>query len=418
MPGGGRRAVVIGGGFAGLLAARALADHMDTVTIIERDPVPAMNGHRRGAPQARHPHGLLHRGTQAIESLFPGFRGELADVGAASFDFGQGARILFPAGWAPVGPTGVQHLACSRAVLEDLLRQHVHMHARVDVTEAVADGLLWRGGRVTGVRDTQSRLHKADLVVDASGRASRLTSWLTQASIPLSPSRNVYAGLTYVTRLFESDADAEWHMSAEMTYAPSIRRGGLVQRIEDNRVLVTLIGADGVRPPHDMKGFTAYASALRTPHLAEAIATAKPTGETYQYGGLSNQWHLYHRIRSWPDGLIAVGDSIATLNPIYGHGLTVSALEAVALRDMLDEYPTHGFTRKFQRASAAIIRVPWLLASLSDAGWHPEQASPSVRLANRVLRRVIDRVPEEPDLYRRLVRVQNLLSHPVTLGRP
>ncbi|MGX1853049.1 NAD(P)/FAD-dependent oxidoreductase [Streptomyces sp. NPDC055299] len=417
MPKGAGRAVVIGGGFAGLLAARALADRMSTVTIIERDPWPAANGHRRGAPQTRHPHGLLHRGTTALETLFPGLRAELLDVGAASFDFGQGTRILFPAGWAPVGHTGVQHLACSRTALEDLLRRHVHNHPRVDVAEAVADGLLWRNGRVAGVRDAQGRSHCAELVVDASGRASRLTSWLTRAGIPTPPSRHVHAGLSYVTRSFESAPDIEWHMSAEMTYAPTIRRGGLVQRIERDRILVTLIGADGVRPPHDTKEFAVYASDLRTPHLADIIATATPTGETCQYGGLSNRWHLYHRVRSWPDGLIAVGDSVAALNPIYGHGLTVAALEAVALRDLLDAYPAPGFTRKFQRASATIIRLPWLFATLSDAGWRPDRQSLPVGLANRTLRHVLDRIPEEPDLYRRLVRVQNLLAHPVTLGR-
>ena len=35
-----RSAVVIGGSIAGLLAARVLADHFDTVTLIDRDVFP------------------------------------------------------------------------------------------------------------------------------------------------------------------------------------------------------------------------------------------------------------------------------------------------------------------------------------------------------------------------------------------
>src|SRR5579864_8952183 len=38
---GGRHAIVIGGGMAGLLAARVLADHFDRVTIVDRDRLPA-----------------------------------------------------------------------------------------------------------------------------------------------------------------------------------------------------------------------------------------------------------------------------------------------------------------------------------------------------------------------------------------
>lgn len=158
-------------------------------------------------------------------------------------------------------------------------------------------------------------------------------------------------------------------MSAEVTYAPSIRHGGLVQRVEDNRVLVTLIGADGVRPPHDEKGFTRYASMLCTPHLREAIGTCMPIGGPHRYGGLDNRWNGYHKMRHWPEGLIALGDAVAALNPIYGHGLTVSSLEALALRNMHDQRMATGFARHFQRTVADVIRVPWLLATLSDAAW-------------------------------------------------
>lgn len=410
------RAVIIGGGFAGLLAARVLADRMNTVTIIERDPWPAEDGHRRGAPQARHPHGLLHRGALALETLFPGLHAELRRRGAGTFDFGLGARILFPAGWAPTVPTDVQHLACTRAALEDVLRGRVLDLVPVHIAQAAASGLLWHGGRVSGVRDTHGGEHHGELVVDASGRTSRLTRWLTQAGLPEPPSRHVHAGLSYVTRLFEDAPQTDWDMSAEMTYAPRIRNGGLVQKVGGGRALVTLIGADGVRPPHDPDGFSAYAQALRTPHLSETIAAGSPVGDAYQYGGLSNQWHLYHKAHSWPAGLIALGDSIAALNPIYGHGLTVAALEALALHNMPGEYSERAFAMKFQRIAADIVSLPWQFAALSDAGWTPGRQPLSVRMGNRALRSVVDRVPQQPGLYRRLVRVQNLLAHPATLA--
>ena len=66
------RAVVLGGGVAGLLAARVLADRYRNVVIVERDRLPA-SGHRRGVPQSHHVHGLLPRGLRIVEELLPGF---------------------------------------------------------------------------------------------------------------------------------------------------------------------------------------------------------------------------------------------------------------------------------------------------------------------------------------------------------
>ena len=66
-----KHAVVLGGSLAGLLAARVLADHFEHVTLIERDVYTDNCETRRGIPQANHVHGLLVRGRQIIEELFP-----------------------------------------------------------------------------------------------------------------------------------------------------------------------------------------------------------------------------------------------------------------------------------------------------------------------------------------------------------
>src|ERR1043165_3144867 len=75
-------AVVIGGSMAGLLAARALCDHFERVTIIERDRLPERPEPRKGAPQARHLHALMNRGLRILNSYFPRLRDELVGRGA------------------------------------------------------------------------------------------------------------------------------------------------------------------------------------------------------------------------------------------------------------------------------------------------------------------------------------------------
>ena len=61
-------AIVIGASMGGLLAARALAEHYDRVTIIERDELPESPEPPKGVPQGRHPHALHARGARGSNS--------------------------------------------------------------------------------------------------------------------------------------------------------------------------------------------------------------------------------------------------------------------------------------------------------------------------------------------------------------
>ncbi|MEU9992970.1 NAD(P)-binding protein [Streptomyces sp. NPDC048045] len=83
------RALVVGAGIAGLLAARVLADSFSRVEILEQDSLPPEPRRRPGVPQGHHVHGLTARGAEVTERLFPGLRDELTDAGAPGGDFGE-----------------------------------------------------------------------------------------------------------------------------------------------------------------------------------------------------------------------------------------------------------------------------------------------------------------------------------------
>lgn len=65
----GERAVVVGGGLAGLAAARVLSDRFHQVVILDRDQLPNDAIPRSGVPQGKHPHVLLRGGLDARRSL-------------------------------------------------------------------------------------------------------------------------------------------------------------------------------------------------------------------------------------------------------------------------------------------------------------------------------------------------------------
>ena len=66
---------------AGLLAARALADHFEHITLLERDTFPAPGANRKGVPQGKHTHVLLERGRQIMERYLSGLTDELTHWG-------------------------------------------------------------------------------------------------------------------------------------------------------------------------------------------------------------------------------------------------------------------------------------------------------------------------------------------------
>jgi len=176
-----RHAIVIGASMAGLTAARVLADHAGTVTVLDRDDLPASYQTRKGVPQGRHAHAILAGGAQAIEELFPGIMAEMVGAGAGILDFNEGF-------WHQAGGYRAQSLierkviSASRPFLEGHVRARVAALPNVSIRSGAAvESLLATGGRVRGVRvfdGTSSFDLDADFVVDCSGRSSHASLWL------------------------------------------------------------------------------------------------------------------------------------------------------------------------------------------------------------------------------------------------
>ncbi|MFG2356437.1 NAD(P)-binding protein [Streptomyces sp. NPDC048521] len=104
-------AVVIGSSLAGLTAARALANFMDRVTVIERDRQPSGSGRRRGVPHARHTHSLMTAAQQGLEQLFPGIGDDLSRAGAVRVRMPEDTLLLGPGGWLPRFDSGLSMLS-------------------------------------------------------------------------------------------------------------------------------------------------------------------------------------------------------------------------------------------------------------------------------------------------------------------
>ncbi|MFJ9752325.1 NAD(P)/FAD-dependent oxidoreductase [Streptomyces chartreusis] len=397
-------AVIIGASATGLFAAAALAEFAD-VTIIERDELPTGPELRRGVPQARHAHLVWSGGVRAFSELLPGVVDDAVSRGARLIPFmGAGvSRAPNEVWFRRFLSNHHQMLLCSRALLDQVLRDHVlaqdHVTVLQNTTALSLDGDKYR---LTGLNirtGDDTRTLTADLVVDASGRGSHTPAWLQDLGLPPVAERRVDAGLTYATRLYRApgtSADIAFpliNVQANPAKAPG--QGGVILPIEDDKWIVTLGGTRGGEPTNDPDRFLDFAFGLGHPVIGELLKNAEPLGDVATTRSTANHRRYYEKAKHWPDGFAVLGDAIASYNPVYGHGLTVAAQCALAVRDILRTTPltAPGTARQLQRAAARPVAGAWDLAVGQDAFYPGATDTPPTAL-ERFLARFVDRAVE------------------------
>lgn len=371
------RAVVLGGGWAGMLAAHVLSRHLTTVTVVERDILPDGPHHRKGQPQARHVHVLWSSGVRIVEHLLPGTTDRLLASGARRIGFHSDLVTLTSAGWQYRFPATAYAMMCTRPLLDWTVREAILAGGRIRVeqgTEAV--DLAGDRSRVTGVRvrdadGGEPRLLEADLVVDATGRASRLGRWLAALGLPTAEQDVVDAGIGYATRMFKAPEGAGSAFPAIQVAADPLTRQpgrfGVVYPQEGGRWLVTLTSTRGAPLPGSEDEFGAYAKELRHPIVSDLTGVAEPIGPVFRSHSGANRRLYPERMPQWPEGLLILGDSLAAFNPVYGHGMSSAARAAEALeRELARDGFGEGRGRQIQRALSEMVDDPWIMAGLND----------------------------------------------------
>lgn len=442
-PGSDGHAVVVGGSMGGMFAARVLADHFRRVTVVDRDWFPGESEHRKGVPQSHHAHAMLARGQGIPERLFPGIIGELRGAGALA---GGSLCVVALAGKLASTELEGDGAFASRVLLEWAVRRRVAALGGVSfvrATEVTSLASTADGGRVTGVRlrprvgdgDTvggASGVLEADLVVDASGRRSRAPRWLEDLGYDAPAEETINSGLGYASRFYEKPEGflSEWDGIIINARPPRNPRAGLILPIEDGKWHVTLAGYAENYPPTDEEGFMRWARDLPDPSLYESIRVARPITPIRAYRTPTNRLRHFEKMVGRPERFVATGDSVCAFNPIYGQGMTTSALDALVLDESLrgqKRRPRPGFEDRFQRGVSRTVAAPWLVATGEDLRWEGVKIDGAAsgmgaefihRYTNVLLRRAVrDAVASEAyhDVIQMLARPRSLFKPRVAL---
>jgi 2-polyprenyl-6-methoxyphenol hydroxylase-like FAD-dependent oxidoreductase len=417
-----KHAVVLGGSIAGMLTARVLADRYDRVTIVERDRLPSTVEHRRGLPHGRHVHGMLPKGRQIVEELLPGFTQHVVSAGGLTGDILGNCRWYLNGRMLRQTETGLTALSASRPLLETAIRQRVCALSNVAVIDDCdVAGLCASdsGDRITGAivtGRTGLRTVYADLVVDATGRGSRTPRWLAELGYEPPAVERVVIGLSYSSCLFEApDGLLGDDLLVVTARFPGQRRSAVVQRLEGGRILITLAGVLGERPPDTLDGFADYARTLATSDTYEVIRAAKPIGVPVPFRYPAYTRRRYDELTRLPAGLLVAGDAACNFNPVYGQGMSVAAMNALAIRDELRHRGQPDPHRYFAMVSA-ILEAPWRLAVGPDLalGATGPALSDSPLTAEYVGRLQLA-ATEDATLAAAFVRVTSLIDPPPAL---
>jgi 2-polyprenyl-6-methoxyphenol hydroxylase-like FAD-dependent oxidoreductase len=371
-----KQAAVIGAGIGGLAAAKAVAPHFEKVIVFDRDALPDEPAPRLGTPQARHTHGLLAGGCRALKQLFPGIELDLVEAGAVRMRMRRDMRFEVP-GFDPLPyrDLGFDQFALSRPALERVCRRraerepNIEFRPRSRVTELIAspDSRGVAGVRFEDTRGTAGSL-AADLVVDASGRASPTLRFLEAIGSAKPPTIEIGIDQAYATAIFEKpeDAPTDWLGVLHQPTPPGSSRLGLVMPMEESRWSVSLCVNHGEAPPADIDGFMAFAKSFRMPTIYNAIRGAKRVADIARFGMPCSVRRAFDKLVRFPRGLVTLGDSVCRFPPVQGQGMSVVAQECCVLASLLESRrladPLDGLGEAFLAEIQPLLETPWVVA--------------------------------------------------------
>ena len=422
----GHRAIVVGAGMGGMMAAEALSRFFGEVVIVEKDALPTDAEARLGVPQGAHVHALLVQGRRNLERLYPGFTSALMDRGAICSRSGLEFCTHDAAGWMPRNDVQLPLLVMSRPLLEGVVRDFLKRNPRVIFREQTrVAGWAVTGDAITGVVVDGSETIACDFAIDASGRSGPSLSWLEAGFGPVEET-TLEIGTGYASAVFKKPAG--WHSSIDclsIRGADPDTRGGFAFSVENDCWFVSLTGRFEQAPGGDPDKYMAFAESLCVPDLYDWISHGERITPIKVYRAPISRWRRYERLGRFPEGVLPLGDAIAHVNPLFGQGMTLASTHVMTLMDLLDERAASGeglgglATPYFER-TRGFTQAVWQglenveFSYAATKGERPPDID--TRMAyNRGLRQLI---ADDAEVYRLFLSVGQLVEPPSVLTRP
>ncbi len=363
----------MGGGIVGLSTAMMLAQQGQTVTALEHDraPMPCSPAdawhtwERRGVAQFRQPHFLHPAVRQILDDRLPEVKEALLRAGGIAFD---PIKLLPPtiADRAPrPGDERFATVTGRRPIIEYAFASAAEKVLPV-VRGAAITGLLTGPSaadgipHIAGVHTMNGKEFAADLVVDATGRRSKLPDWLEAIGAHRPIEEAEESGFIYYTRFFRSiTGQIPAYRAGVLTNYHSF---SLLTLPGDSRTwsvtVFILAGDPALKALRDPAPWTAL---VRSCPLHAHWLDGEPISDVLAMGGVTDRYRRFV-VDGAPiaTGIVSVGDAWACTNPVSGRGISIGLMHALGTAEVIQRHLVDPLALALAHDAMTETRVtPW-----------------------------------------------------------
>jgi 2-polyprenyl-6-methoxyphenol hydroxylase-like FAD-dependent oxidoreductase len=244
--------------------------------------------------------------------------------------------------------------------------------------------------------------------------------WLNEHRYEPPEEESIVVDIGYMTRMYRRRLSDLGGATVVVTVPQpgESRFGGVMIAQEGERWTVTLAGY-GDYPPGDDEGFLTAARELPAPDIYGVVSQNEPLTDFVPYRFPASLRRPYEKLGRFPEGFLTFGDAICSVNPVYGQGMSIAALEAgdlqKALREGLD-----GLRRRFFARAAKTIDNPWQIVAGGDLRYPQVEGkrTRSMRFVNWYMSRLHVAARRDPVVARTFSLVASLVEPPPSVMRP